>query len=193
MKLASTSLLRRSAIAAALLAAGASAQAALTLVTPACTASVLTPNYTDCGGSFDGNNMNQEADVLAFISSEWGQTFTFQGSSDGPANGPFTSNPNGTTGTLTFDSAMDGPFVLALKASNQFSLYYFDGSGPAIGSIDYSTLGVSVNKQGMPQGLSHASIYAGDLVPSIPEPETYALMLAGLGIVGFMARRRRAV
>ena len=29
-------------------------------------------------------------------------------------------------------------------------------------------------------------------VPFIPEPETYALMLAGLGVVGFVARRRRA-
>ena len=29
-------------------------------------------------------------------------------------------------------------------------------------------------------------------VPNIPEPETYALMLAGLGVVGFVARRRRA-
>ena len=27
-------------------------------------------------------------------------------------------------------------------------------------------------------------------VPGIPEPETYALMLAGLGVVGFAARRR---
>ena len=31
----------------------------------------------------------------------------------------------------------------------------------------------------------------GVTVPAIPEPETYALMLAGLAAVGFMARRRR--
>jgi hypothetical protein len=26
----------------------------------------------------------------------------------------------------------------------------------------------------------------------VPEPETYAMLLAGLGLVGFMARRRQA-
>jgi hypothetical protein len=29
-------------------------------------------------------------------------------------------------------------------------------------------------------------------VTSVPEPETYALVLAGLGAVGFMARRRKS-
>ena len=31
----------------------------------------------------------------------------------------------------------------------------------------------------------------GGVTAPIPEPETYALMLAGLGVVGFVARRRK--
>ncbi|MDP1573390.1 MAG: FxDxF family PEP-CTERM protein [Coxiellaceae bacterium] len=30
-----------------------------------------------------------------------------------------------------------------------------------------------------------------NLVSAVPEPETYAMLLAGLGLLGFMARRRK--
>ena len=33
--------------------------------------------------------------------------------------------------------------------------------------------------------------YAVSLVSGVPEPETYAMMLGGLGLLGFMARRRQ--
>jgi hypothetical protein len=38
-----------------------------------------------------------------------------------------------------------------------------------------------------------AATYSGELsVTAVPEPETYALLLAGLGAVAFVARRRKA-
>lgn len=39
-------------------------------------------------------------------------------------------------------------------------------------------------------GAAPGSFYGGS-VTAVPEPETYALMLAGLGIIGFIGARRR--
>ena len=40
---------------------------------------------------------------------------------------------------------------------------------------------------------SSQGTHAPELVVSnVPEPETYALMLAGLAVMGFVARRRKA-
>ncbi len=39
---------------------------------------------------------------------------------------------------------------------------------------------------------STGSWTGGITVAAVPEPETYALMLAGLGLIGFSARRRQA-
>ena len=60
-------------------------------------------------------------------------------------------------------------FAFAPPTGGEFSTFIFE-NWPNLNRI--STYGVSVSP--------------------IPEPETYALMLAGLGLVGFMARRRKA-
>lgn len=36
------------------------------------------------------------------------------------------------------------------------------------------------------------SYLGGISVAAVPEPETYAMLLAGLGLIGFSARRRKA-
>lgn len=57
----------------------------------------------------------------------------------------------------------------------------------ALSGLDNSPFSVVIT------GTANASsLYSGELqVTPVPEPETYALMLAGLGAVGFVTRRRR--
>jgi hypothetical protein len=58
------------------------------------------------------------------------------------------------------------------------------------GSFAAGTYQLKVTGSGVTGG---SGSYGGNLVATpIPEPETYALMLAGLGVVGFVAGRRRA-
>jgi hypothetical protein len=160
------------------------AQAALTSVSPPCTDSTTTPPYVACSGAFEGNDTPQTADILAALANLSGTDGWFAvGKSDAANSGPFVSNPGTNSGTLTFDTPITGQFTLSLKAANAFSLFYYNTS--ALTEI-LDTLGVSVNQNGIAQGLSHATLYA------VPEAETYAFMLAGLGLLGLgVAARRR--
>jgi len=49
-----------------------------------------------------------------------------------------------------------------------------------------------INIAGSPSASALISVTASGTLPAVPEPETYALMLAGLGAIGFVATRRRS-
>ena len=151
---------------------------------------------SDCLGSFKGN-INGSASELDKLAARWHETFIYAGKSDDADAGPFTRSPSGKQGvTLTFDHVLIGDFVIGLKAADWYSYYLFSTETP-LGSLTFdTTAGVSTNKHGQAQDLSHAALYlANTPTPSrtanVPEPETVALLLTSLALMAGVARRRR--
>jgi len=105
----------------------------------------------------------------------------------------FTAPPGTTPPTVLFKDTLTGVVAgtdngeVFVDFDNTVKHFTF-GSGATAGSFDFF-----VNDVSMTAGRTVA--VTGTIVSSIaaiPEPETYALFLAGLGTIGFMARRRKS-
>jgi len=142
------------------------------------------------GGSV---SLSAMPDLLTMVSSDDGE---------GPDNTDFTITAAAsgfvtfTWGYLNGDIAGSGldPFGY-LKNGDFTQLTTNDLFTPQSGTVSFEvaagdTFGFRIFATDSILGSSTAAIY-GFTAP-VPEPETYALMLAGLGLVGFMARRRAA-
>lgn len=174
--------------------------AVLTAQAPACSLSVTTTGnagYVACLGSFEKNMDNQLGSIwetMTAAGNRWNTVAHAYVSSESfsAALNPFSQDEGALDdGTINFDSAQSGLFVLGLKQSNAFSLYLFDGSkvSGGISSLAYDTNGVQAGKVSGSFALSHAG-FIGNVSP-VPEPSAYAMLLAGMAVVSVTLKRRK--
>jgi hypothetical protein len=96
------------------------------------------------------------------------------------------------TGTANGNTAGGGALANAYFDTNSIPATYGDGNADfALGSSFSAALLPHPSEcPGGPACVAGSADIRG-LVQAVPEPETYALMLAGLGVIGFVARRRK--
>ena len=106
-----------------------------------------------------------------------------------------------TRAVFNINAATDGSAVIHVEGINITGGFFEDDFTVDANGQNFFTV-TAINGQLMTSvaltGTSGATfedvrqVRLGGFVTAIPEPETYALMLAGLGVLGFVARRRKA-
>lgn len=164
------------------------------------------------GGTFDLTNLGTDPNVLDLskaFSSLAPITLTFTvGHTNGGGGNPYvvtetiTNNTNYTWVDYHFaitEPTTGGQGVVFTNFNNStltgFTLDSAPSSGPRnlnfTGQLDHSGVATATfSLSPFDPGAGNTATFTLTQVPTIPEPETYAMLLAGLGLVGAMAKRR---
>lgn len=167
-------------------------------------------NSFACAGSFSGNDNTDVVGKFVTLSGLFGpdvsgwKLIDKTDSATGTQAVQITST-GAKSGTLSFSQPIYSVFGISLKAADSFSIYLLDGGQflSGLSSVSFVTNGVSKNGNGIPADLSHASLWGftpstgtygcgGGVCAPVPEPQSYALMAAGLIGLGFFLRRKRS-
>ncbi len=153
---------------------------------------------SDHGGTLTGNDLralnNRAADIITYLNAGGGlvafsEDGVHQPATPGPEPALFGFLPFlvSATGLSQGESGFTlSPFGTSLgltvsDINNNFSHNFFTGTG-GMTPVDFDSAGRIITLG-----------YSGSItnVGVIPEPETYAMLLGGLGLLGFVARSRR--
>ena len=104
----------------------------------------------------------------------------------------FTAPPGTTPGSVVIDDLLTGTVSsinnggVFIDFDNTVKTFTF-GSGETSGTFSFFANDLSVTAG---QTVAVTGTIMSQVTP-VPEPETYALMMAGLGVLGFVGRRRK--
>ncbi len=172
----------------------------------------------NCPHPFDGFSANYDGRSAAEMAATDGTQYTDTYSTTHPGFGPhgsetvatftFTGLGNSwTIGHLEFDTAdfqastfggvtttFNG-IVQNFDFNDGFpntAIHFFTLTGSVIDSINASgELVIAIDRSNSSDFYGFDYLKISDVAAPIPEPETYAMLLAGLGILGFASRHRR--
>ena len=119
---------------------------------------------------------NPSESFLMSVSTDGGATFSAQ-----VLFGTVATNPLASTGAYDVNIGFVNLDAFGIAAGAAVDAIKLSGLFTGIGGSGPDLLAIAALNAGPPTGN----------VPGIPEPETYVMMLAGLGLLGYAARRRK--
>ena len=154
---------------------------------------------TNCYGVFSGNlNSN---DQISYNGNTYSELTKIDGTSSASSTADIgfqLTGGNSTSGTWsTNQGALDGDFLILLKASKSFAVWSFEGSDAMTYTGNWN---VNLkNKGGNYADLSHISIYGTEsndttppLAQAIPEPSGLLLFVAGIALFVVRPTRKKS-
>lgn len=141
-------------------------------------------------------NTNASDDASALLTITWGNYYGRQGYRDLGAETLISLTGANKSGTFNEEVTMRTSDLGHLVTSGRYVAYSVGVWGKVNeAQLDWSnTVGFfnySVFQNGIALAPDQFTIVEGVGVPAIPEPETYAMFLAGLGLIGAIARRHK--